>query len=69
MLNKETGLLKLEYNKVWQQNGFPISPSLTLDNNHDNSVAYSFLDNALPEGEACLLLAEEAGGACNSTFK
>ncbi|WP_249348061.1 hypothetical protein [Pseudoalteromonas aurantia] len=38
-----------------------MSPNLTLDNNHDNSVAYNFLDNALPEGEARLLLAERAG--------
>lgn len=60
-LNKETGLLKLEYNNNWQQSGFAISPSLTLDNNHDKSVAYNFLDNALPEGEARLLLAERAG--------
>ena len=42
-LNKETGLPKLEYNDYWQQNGFAISPNLTLDNNHGNSVAYNFL--------------------------
>lgn len=60
-LNKETGLPKLEYNDYWQQNGFAISPSLTLDNSHDNAVAYNFLDNALPEGEARLLLAKRAG--------
>ncbi|GBL06178.1 HipA domain-containing protein [Glaciecola sp. KUL10] len=60
-LNKETGLPKLEYNSDWQQKGFAISPSLALDNNHDNAVAYNFLDNALPEGEARLLLAERAG--------
>jgi serine/threonine-protein kinase HipA len=60
-LSKETGLPKLKYNYDWQQNGFAISPSLTLDNNHDNAVAYNFLDNALPEGEARLLLAERAG--------
>lgn len=59
-LNKQTGLPKLEYNDDWQQNGFPISPNLTLDNNHDNAVAYNFLDNALPEGKARLLLAERA---------
>lgn len=59
-LNKETGLPKLAYNDYWQQNGFAISPNLTLDNNHDNSVAYNFLDNALPEGDARLLLAERA---------
>lgn len=67
-LNKETGLPKLEYNDDWQQNGFAISPSLTLDNNHDNSVAYNFLDNALPEGEARLLLAERAGVAEKNVF-
>lgn len=67
-LNKETGLPKLEYNDYWQQNGFAISPNLTLDNNHDNSVAYNFLDNALPEGEARLLLAERAGVSEKNVF-
>ena len=67
-LNKETGLPKLEYNDDWQQNGFAISPHLTLDNNHDNAVAYNFLDNALPEGEARLLLAERAGVSEKNVF-
>lgn len=47
---------------------FAISPSLTLDNNHDNSVAYNFLDNTLPEGEARLLLAERAGVSEKNVF-
>lgn len=67
-LNKETGLPKVEYNYDWQQNGFAISPSLTLDNNHDNSAAYNFLDNSLPEGEARLLLAERAGVSEKNVF-
>lgn len=67
-LNKETGLPKLEYNDDWQQNGLAISPSLTLDNNHDNAVAYNFLDNALPEGEARRLLAERAGVSEKNVF-
>ena len=67
-LNKDTGLPKLEYNDYWQQNGFAISPNLTLDNNHDNSVAYNFLDNALPEGEARFLLAERAGVSEKNVF-
>lgn len=67
-LNKEIGLLKLEYNNDWQQGGFAISPSLTLDNHHDSSVAYNFLDNVLPEGEARLLLAERAGVSENNVF-
>lgn len=67
-LNKETGLPKLAYNDDWQQHGFAISPNLTLDNNHDNSVAYNFLDNALPEGKARLLLAESAGVSEKNVF-
>lgn len=67
-LNKETGLPKLEYNDDWQQNGLAVSPSLTLDNNHDNAVAYNFLDNALPEGEARRLLAERAGVSEKNVF-
>jgi serine/threonine-protein kinase HipA len=67
-LNKETGLPKLEYNNDWQQSGFAISPSLTLDNDHHNSVAYNFLDNILPEGDARLLLAERAGVSEKNVF-
>ncbi len=67
-LSKEVGLPKLEYNNDWQQHGFAISPSLTLDNNHDSSVAYNFLDNALPEGDARLLLAERAGVSEKNVF-
>ncbi len=67
-LSKETGLPKLAYHDDWQQNGFAISPSLTLDNRHDNSVAYNFLDNVLPEGKARLLLAERAGVSEKNVF-
>lgn len=67
-LNKQTGLPKLEYNNNWQQNGFAISPNLTLDNNHDNSIAYNFFDNALPEGQARLLLAERVGVSEKNVF-
>ena len=66
--NKATGLLKLDYTEDWQQNGFAISPRLTLDNNHDASVTYNFLDNALPEGQARLLLAERAGVSEKNVF-
>lgn len=66
--NKATGLLKLDYTEDWQQNGFAISPRLTLDNNHDVSVTYNFLDNALPEGQARLLLAERAGVSEKNVF-
>lgn len=60
-LDKSTNLLKLEYEKGWQQTGYPLSPSLTLDNAHSREVAYNYLDNALPEGEARKLLAEHIG--------
>ena len=60
-LDNATGLLTLEYNEFWQQNGFAISPWLTLNNNHARSVAYNFVDNLLPEGHARLLLAENIG--------
>jgi len=61
VLDKTTNLLKLEYTHDWQQSGFPISPALSLDNQHTPEVAYNYLDNALPEGEARKLLADELG--------
>lgn len=60
-LDKSTNLLKLEYEQDWQQAGFPLSPALTLDNHHSPEVAYNYLDNALPEGEARKLLSEHLG--------
>ena len=60
-LDKGTNLLKLEYEQDWQQAGFPLSPALTLDNLHSPEVAYNYLDNALPEGEARKLLSEHLG--------
>lgn len=60
-LDKGTNLLKLEYEQGWQQTGFPLSPELTLDNAHSPDVAYNYLDNALPEGEARKLLSELLG--------
>ncbi|GEA03148.1 hypothetical protein KUL17_20450 [Alteromonas sp. KUL17] len=60
-LDKSTNLLKLEYEQDWQQTGYPLSPSLTLDNVHSREVAYNYIDNALPEGEARKLLAEHLG--------
>lgn len=59
-LNSSTNLLKLRYSPQWQQNGFAISPHLTLNNRHTPEVAYNYLDNALPEGEARKLLAAKA---------
>lgn len=61
VLDKATNLLKLEYTHDWQQSGFPISPALSLDNRHTPEVAYNYLDNVLPEGEARKLLADELG--------
>ncbi|GGP57721.1 hypothetical protein GCM10009347_25200 [Shewanella algicola] len=60
-LDNKTNLLKLSYSPLWQTEGFAISPHLSLDNQHSPEVAYSFLDNALPEGEARKLLAENLG--------
>ena len=60
-VDKSTSLLKLEYEPDWQQTGYPLSPALTLDNTHSREVAYNYLDNALPEGEARKLLAEHLG--------
>ena len=60
-LDKSTNLLKLEYEQDWQQTGFPLSPALTLNNVHSPEVAYNYLDNALPEGEARKLLSEHLG--------
>lgn len=61
LLDKTTNLLKLKYNEHWQKNGFAISPSLSLDNLHSPEVAYNYFDNALPEGQARTLLAENLG--------
>ena len=60
-VDKSTSLLKLEYEPDWQQTGYPLSPALTLDNTHSREVAYNYLDNALPEGEARKLLVEHLG--------
>ncbi len=60
-LDSTTNLLKLSYLPQWQQSGFAISPHLPLNNRHTPAVAYNYLDNALPEGEARKLLAENLG--------
>ena len=60
-LDRATNLLQLKYSKQWQQQGFAISPSLPLNSKHTPEVAYNYLDNALPEGEARKLLAENLG--------
>ena len=60
-LDSTTNLLKLSYSPQWQQNGFAISPHLPLNNRHTPEVAYNYLDNALPEGAARKLLAENLG--------
>lgn len=60
-LDSSTHLLKLAYCANWQQDGFAISPHLSLDNKHNPTVAYNYLDNALPEGEARQLLVENLG--------
>ena len=61
VLDNTTNLLKLSYTPQWQQQGFAISPHLPLNNQHAPEVAYNYLDNALPEGEARKLLAENLG--------
>ena len=60
-LDKTSSLLKLSYTPLWQQQGFAISPHLPLNNQHPPTVTYNYLDNALPEGEARKLLAENLG--------
>ncbi|MDN4502232.1 HipA domain-containing protein [Alteromonadaceae bacterium BrNp21-10] len=60
-LDNTTNLLKLNYTPQWQLNGFAISPHLSLNNQHTPVVAYNYLDNALPEGEARKLLAKNLG--------
>jgi len=60
-LDRATNLLKLNYSEQWQQEGFAISPSLPLNSQHTPEVAYNYLDNALPEGAARKLLAENLG--------
>jgi len=60
-LDRATNLLKLNYSEQWQKEGFAISPSLPLKSQHTPEVAYNYLDNALPEGEARKLLAENLG--------
>ncbi len=57
----KTGLLRLQYEQDWQQQGFSISPALGLNEPHAHNSAYNFLDNLLPEGEARKLLAQNLG--------
>ncbi|ALO35285.1 HipA domain protein [Colwellia sp. MT41] len=59
--DKNTNLLHLHYDKNWQLHGFPITPALPLTNQHSPEVSYNYLDNALPEGEARKLLAQNLG--------
>jgi serine/threonine-protein kinase HipA len=59
--DKNTNLLHLHYDKNWQLQGFPITPALALTNHHSPEVSYNYLDNALPEGEARKLLAQNLG--------
>ncbi len=61
VVNKDTGLLSLKYNDEWRNNGFAISPALSLDNKHTPASVYNYLDNALPEGDARRLLAQDLG--------
>lgn len=61
VLDKVTNLPQLRYAKQWQHSGFAISPYLPLDNRHSPEVAYNYLDNVLPEGQARTLLAESLG--------
>jgi len=58
---QKTGFLRLQYEQDWQQQGFPISPALGLNEPHPHNSAYNFLDNMLPEGEARKLLAQNLG--------
>ena len=67
-LDSTTNLLKLSYSPQWQQNGFAISPHLPLNNQHTPEVANNYLDNALPEGEARKLLAENLGVSEKSVY-
>lgn len=60
-LDRATNLLRLNYSEQWQKEGFSISPALPLNSQHTPEVAYNYLDNALPEGEARKLLAENLG--------
>jgi len=60
-IDSSTNLLKLTYTENWQQDGFAISPPLSLNSQHSPEVAYNYLDNALPEGDARKLLAENLG--------
>ncbi|MBR9790144.1 MAG: type II toxin-antitoxin system HipA family toxin [Gammaproteobacteria bacterium] len=60
-LDSTTNLLRLSYSPQWQQHGFAISPHLPLNKRHTPEVAYNYLDNALPEGDARKLLAENLG--------
>lgn len=56
-----SGLLQLSYSEHWQQNGFALSPALSLSNDCDATCVYNFLDNLLPEGQARQLLAQNLG--------
>mgnify|MGYP000418353531 CR=1 FL=1 len=67
-LDSTTNLLRLSYSPQWQQHGFAISPHLPLNNRHTPDVAYNYLDNALPEGEARKLLAENLGVSEKSVY-
>lgn len=60
-LDSATNLLKLTYTAQWQENGFSVSSHLPLNKQHIPEVAYNYLDNLLPEGEARNLLAKSLG--------
>ncbi|WP_113907609.1 HipA domain-containing protein [Aliidiomarina celeris] len=58
---KSANLLTLNYAQQWRERGFAISPHLPLNEEHGRTAAYNYFDNALPEGEARKLLAENLG--------
>ena len=67
-LDKATNQLKLEYNQAWQKEGFAISPHLPLNNIHQSTAAYNFLENSLPEGEARKRLADNLGVSIKNIY-
>ncbi|MGM0429853.1 MAG: HipA domain-containing protein [Pseudomonadota bacterium] len=67
-LSEVTKLPVIEYQEHWKENGFPISPSLSLEGYHTPASAYNYLDNLLPEGKARELLAQNLGVSEKNVF-
>jgi len=57
-----------EYDKIWVEKGFAISPNLVFNGTYSSSTIKRFLENLIPEGEGLEDIASFARISKNNTF-